>query len=143
MSAAAVTLPADASTATAVDFTADTANAYTTGPNALYEVETGVYAMYPGDVNADGSIIANDATLWQDAFTAGASDGYHVEDIDLDGSVIAGDNVEWKAQFTAGAPDSQVPANGAASAASAFKRNDNRVNRINNSIQKQSKRIAR
>ncbi len=142
MSAAAAALPADPATATAVDFTTDAANAYTSGPAALYEAETGVYVMYPGDIDGNGSIIASDATLWQTAFTAGVADGYHYEDIDMDGSVIAGDNSVWKIYFTAGAPDSQVPDNSTA-AASVFSERKNRVNRINISNQKTSKRIAR
>ncbi len=139
MSAAAATLPADPATATAVDFTTDAANAYTSGPAALFEAETGVYVMYPGDIDGNGSIIASDATLWQTAFTAGVADGYHYEDIDMDGSVIAGDNSVWKIYFTAGAPDSQVPDNSSA-ATTIFSRssdraiNNNRNQRVNKTL---------
>ncbi len=142
MSAVAATLPADASTATVVDFTTDAANAYSTGPAPVYEAETGVYAMYPGDINGDGSIIADDATIWQAAFTSGTPDGYNVEDLDFDSSVLAADNVVWKTHFSAGAPDSQVPDN-SATATNVFSKRETRINRKNLSNQKTSKRIAR
>ncbi len=142
MSAVAATLPADASTATVVDFTSDAANTYSTGPAPVYEVETGVYAMYPGDINGDGSIIADDATIWQAAFTSGTPDGYNVEDLDFDSSVLAADNVVWKTHFSAGAPDSQVPDN-SATATNVFSKRENRINRIDSSTHKQVKKLAR
>ncbi len=139
MSAVAATLPADPTAASAVDFTSDAANAYSTGPAPVYEVETGVYAMYPGDINGDGSIIADDATIWQAAFTSGTPDGYNIEDLDFDSSVLAADNVVWKTHFSAGAPDSQVPDN-SATATTIFSRSSGRT-KINRNTQKVNKTL--
>ncbi len=104
---ATVTAPGSASL---YDFTTSSASAYTSGPAAMSEIETGVWGLTSGDVNHDGSILVSDATMWQEAFSAGTADGYHNADINMDGSVIASDNTMWVNTFQSGAADCQIPA---------------------------------
>ena len=111
ISAAAATFTGNSTSANLLDFTSASTSAYTTGPSALTEVETGVWAMYTGDIDGDGSLVASDNTQWFNAFSAGVSDGYHNEDLNFDASVLSADNSLWTSLFSAGVPDTQVPAN--------------------------------
>ncbi len=110
MSSTTITTVTSSASATVYNFTTSSASAYTSGPVAMSEVETGVWAMTAGDVNHDGSILVSDATMWQEAFSAGTADGYHNADVNMDGSVIASDNTMWVATFQGGAADCQIPA---------------------------------
>ena len=110
MSSTTITTVTSAASATVYDFTASSATAYTSGPAAMSQATAGVWAMTAGDVNHDGSVLVSDATLWQEAFSAGVADGYHNTDINMDGSVIASDNTMWVDTFQSGASDCQIPA---------------------------------
>ncbi len=94
------------------DFT-QSGNTFTTGLNdaGVIAVDTGLYAMAAGDIVEDGTIVSSDNTQWETAFSAGVSDGYHLEDIDMDGAVLSSDNTLWAANFQNGQADSQVPGN--------------------------------
>ncbi len=93
------------------DFTNDATSAYTSGPPPLKALSSGLYAMYAGDVNSDGTIISSDLSEWKSAFEAGYSDGYHKEDLDFDASVLSRDASIWTNSFENQIPDSQVPNN--------------------------------
>ncbi len=111
MSASIVSFTGSAATANMIDFSIAAANSYTTGPVAVVEVETGVWAIYCGDINGDGYLVSSDNTQWVNAFSSGVSDGYHTEDLNFDASVLSSDNSLWASLFSAGVADSQVPSN--------------------------------
>lgn len=67
------------------DFTSDATQA---NGNNLASLATGVYGIYSGDVNQDGSINQDDVDL-QTAAATGFATGYMAEDINGDGAVDA------------------------------------------------------
>lgn len=78
------------------DFTQPGA-AYTTGPDPMVEVETGVWAMIAGDANGDGAIDATDQNAeWRP--NNGQPWDYSIgADMNLDGSIDATDlNAFWR-----------------------------------------------
>ncbi|MEM6327218.1 MAG: hypothetical protein AAF791_08880 [Bacteroidota bacterium] len=90
----------DAMTAAAHDFSASgappdlTASGATFGSGGTIEVETGVWALVPGDGDADGSVLAADETgVWEPQV---GQVGYLPGDFGLDGWVLADDRqVLW------------------------------------------------
>ena len=78
------------STAVTYNFTTSESKAY--GTNPMFSLGNGVYGMYPGDGNADGTVSNVDITkVWLPQFLNG-KDGYQSADYNLDGSVTASDN---------------------------------------------------
>ncbi len=100
-----------------VDFTSAAEVAFPGSSDMQMEVVPGFFAMYPGDVDGDGAVLANDELLWHSEFQNPQWDGYHNEDIDLDGSVLVEDCSIWKRFFSAAIPDSGVPFEGELSGA--------------------------
>lgn len=83
-------------TVASYDFTVAGA-AYTTGPDPMVEVETGVWAMIAGDANGDGAIDATDQNAeWRP--NNGQPWDYSIgADMNLDGSIDATDlNAFWR-----------------------------------------------
>jgi hypothetical protein len=74
-------------TSSTYDFTVAANNAF--GSNQT-EVESGVWALYSGDINQDGSIDAFDYLIQDPDIISGAS-GYLTTDLNGDGSVDAFD----------------------------------------------------
>jgi hypothetical protein len=92
------------------DFTTSQSQAYTGGPNPMVDLSaTGVgpYAMYAGDINADGSVQALDFNSYLSATLAGTT-GYVAADCNLDGAVQALDFNLYLSSTLSGA-SSQVP----------------------------------
>ncbi|MBI9070061.1 MAG: putative Ig domain-containing protein [Melioribacteraceae bacterium] len=94
---------------TTYDFTIAQTQAYTTGPIVQTEVDTGIWAMFGGDADVDGSVLVSDKVQWRTDFLIPVPDGYHLTDLDLDGKVLVSDKVFWRMLFLLPAPDSQVP----------------------------------
>lgn len=90
------------STVATYDFTVAGA-AYTTGPDPMVEVETGVWAMIAGDANGDGGVYAEDYTAYQ---TNQGNENYNAADFNMDGGVYAEDYTIY--QLNQG-KESQVP----------------------------------
>jgi hypothetical protein len=77
-----------------------------TDPNQVYggnviEIQSGVYALYSGDINQDGAIDAFDYLLLDNDLQQG-SFGYHVTDLNGDGVVDAFDHILLDANLTNG-----------------------------------------
>jgi hypothetical protein len=82
MSAAAVSLP----NATAYDFTTAAAQSY--GNNQSIEVAANKWAMYSGDIDAQGVITSGDYSQYSTQIISGnVSNGYYNADANLDGNV--------------------------------------------------------
>ena len=64
------------------------------GANAASEVESGVWAMYAGDIYQDKQITTSDYTVWYNDAVAGNS-GYIDSDCDLDGQANTSDYTFW------------------------------------------------
>ncbi|MBI1184663.1 hypothetical protein GC194_10350 [bacterium] len=75
------------------DFTTAQSKAQTTGTPPMVEVESGVYAMYSGDINGDGTINAKDAMLWK---VNDGTTGYTGADVNLDNQVDSSDKSIWQ-----------------------------------------------
>ncbi len=84
MSSALVNLP---SNGTVYDFTTDATQCY--GPNQTIEMGDGAYALYTGDMNANGVITYTDFNVYTNDLPA--LNGYYLGDINLDGSVTIAD----------------------------------------------------
>ncbi|MEO1728995.1 MAG: hypothetical protein AAFR95_18430, partial [Bacteroidota bacterium] len=96
------------------DFTTSLAQAYTMGGvamKALGEGGTAPFALWSGDADLDGSVLASDYQVeWR---TQVGLEGYLAADFDLDGSVLAADyQTFWRANV--GLAESQVPEVGGA-----------------------------
>lgn len=85
ISAAAVT---NTGAAIAYDFTTAQGQAYTTGGDAMVEVETGVFGLVAGDSDRSGIVVAADKTSINANLNV---TGYYDADIDFSGIVVAAD----------------------------------------------------
>ncbi|MFM9027776.1 MAG: hypothetical protein ACKOQ6_07240, partial [Bacteroidota bacterium] len=77
--------------ATPIEFSTTTLYDFTDGANKAYgdnqtEVEPGVWAIYSGELNADGFIDTFDSVIWE-TFNIGFSFGYFPADLNGDGYV--------------------------------------------------------
>ena len=85
------------STALTYDFTTAANKAY--GDN-MVEVETGVYAMYTGDIDQDGNVNNVDYSLWE-TDANNLEFGYFATDLDGDGNVNNVDYSIWESTANA------------------------------------------
>lgn len=68
------------------------------GGNAGYkQINTGVFGMVGGDVDADGSLLSTDYNIW--ASNYGLPGIYLNSDLDMDGNVLLSDYNKWAANF--------------------------------------------
>ena len=98
MTASMITLSSD--TATLYDFTISENKCY--GTSGVVEVETGIWAMWAGDINQDGMVTTRDYKIWYEINSAGVT-GYLQTDINRDGLVNIQDYSVWLYNATKGA----------------------------------------
>jgi hypothetical protein len=91
-------LPINLATTDSYDFTTAATQAYGNNQKML---ETGVYGIYLGDVNQDGSISLTDRELVNSSFLSGQN-GYLNQDIDGNGSILLTDREFVQSKFLFG-----------------------------------------
>ena len=88
------------------DFTASADQIF--GDRGGKEVQSGIWGMWAGDVNQDGSVNLSDYAIWDNSARLGEK-GYRTADIDCDGQVTTADYFHWYSSQRENAV-SQVPA---------------------------------
>ena len=104
MSATAVKLALD--TPSSYDFTASADKIF--GSKGGKEVHTGIWGMWAGDVDQDGTVNISDYAIWGNSAKLGEK-GYRTADFDCDGQVTTADYFHWYSNQRENAM-SQVPA---------------------------------
>ena len=87
------------------DFTDAQSKAY--GSEAIQEIAPGIFGMYAGDANSDGSLTGTDFNIFNPLFRSAAS-GYLSSDFNMDGSITGTDFNMFNPNFR-NARSSQVP----------------------------------
>jgi uncharacterized protein (TIGR02145 family) len=98
MTTSMIALSSDA--ATLYDFTIGENKCY--GTSGVVEVETGIWAMWAGDINQDGMVTSRDYKIWYESNRAGLN-GYRSSDLNFDGSINQLDYSIWLCSAKKGA----------------------------------------
>ena len=98
MTASMITLSSD--TVTLYDFTIGENKCY--GTSGVVEVETGIWAMWAGDINQDGMVTTRDYKRWYESNRVGVT-GYQHCDLNFNASVNQNDYLVWLENANKGA----------------------------------------